>query len=148
MNWGTMSRAERDAAYNNPAAVPESATLLAEWRTASLCSVWHVASRSTPRAARTQHLGPVGKVDSNAPCLVFIHGGYWQRNSGHVNSDAGPYAHGWAVALPGYTRRLTRRSPRLLPNHTALDCLSRSMVCFSRDRRPDRCIRWSAGGLI
>ena len=36
---------------------------------------------------------------------MFIHGGYWQRNSKDqfANLIAGPYAHGWAAALPGYT---------------------------------------------
>ena len=29
MNWGATSRAARDAAYNNPAAVPESASWMA-----------------------------------------------------------------------------------------------------------------------
>lgn len=36
-NWGTMSRAERDAAYNNAAAVAESAQHIARW-TAAHCS--------------------------------------------------------------------------------------------------------------
>jgi acetyl esterase/lipase len=36
---------------------------------------------------------------------VFIHGGYWQRNSKDQFASliAGPYARGWAAALPGYT---------------------------------------------
>ena len=36
---------------------------------------------------------------------MFIHGGYWQRNSREMFASliAGPYAHGWAAALPGYT---------------------------------------------
>ena len=35
MNWGIMSRAERDAAYNNTAAVANSAELNAARETAS-----------------------------------------------------------------------------------------------------------------
>jgi len=36
---------------------------------------------------------------------VFIHGGYWQRNSREqfANLIAGPHARGWSAALPGYT---------------------------------------------
>ena len=36
---------------------------------------------------------------------MFIHGGYWQRNSkdGFSNLIAGLHARGWAGALPGYT---------------------------------------------
>ena len=45
---------------------------------------------------------------------MFIHGGYWQRNSKDLfaNLIAGPYAHGWAAALPGYT---------LCPDATMID---------------------------
>jgi acetyl esterase/lipase len=43
--------------------------------------------------------------DATAPCLIFIHGGYWQRNRREDFSamTAGVYEHGWALALPGYT---------------------------------------------
>ena len=39
-----------------------------------------------------------------APCLVFIHGGYWQRNAREDFAcyAAGIMAHGWSMALPGY----------------------------------------------
>jgi arylformamidase len=107
MNWGTMSRDQRDAAYNNTDAVKNSAELN-EMR----------ATRSAVfRKAHPQHLDvPYGPGERNkwdlfpaqdpkAPCLVFIHGGYWQRNSREMfaNLIEGPYAHGWAAALPGYT---------------------------------------------
>jgi acetyl esterase/lipase len=40
-----------------------------------------------------------------APCLVFIHGGYWQaRNREHFSClMEGVRARGWSGALPGYT---------------------------------------------
>jgi arylformamidase len=107
MNWGTMSRAERDAAYNNSAAVPESADLLAAWRTTSdafrAAYPEHLDQRYGPRERNAWDLFPAN--DAKAPCLVFIHGGYWQRNSKDMfaNVIAGPYAHGWSAALPGYT---------------------------------------------
>jgi arylformamidase len=107
MNWGTLSRAERDAAYNNPMAVPESAELLAAWRFASAefraAHPEHLDLRYGPRGRNTWDLFPA--VDPNAPCLVYIHGGYWQRNSKDMfaNLVGGPYARGWAAALPGYT---------------------------------------------
>ncbi|MBS0540563.1 MAG: alpha/beta hydrolase [Proteobacteria bacterium] len=107
MNWGTMSKAERDAAYNNSDAVKNSAQLN-EARNAASAAF---------RKAHPEHLDlPYGKKernswdlfpakDPNAPCLVFIHGGYWQRNSKDMfaNLIEGPYARGWAAALPGYT---------------------------------------------
>jgi arylformamidase len=107
MNWGTMSRAARDAAYNNSAAVTDSAALNAA-RAAGSASFraahpGHLDLRYGPRERNTWDLFPA--ADPHAPCLVFIHGGYWQRNSADqfANLIAGPYAHGWAGALPGYT---------------------------------------------
>jgi hypothetical protein len=119
MNWGAMSRAERDAAYNNPAAVPESAVLLAAWREASAAfraaHADHLDQRYGPRERNTWDLFPA--ANPKAPCLVFIHGGYWQRNSKDMftNLIAGPCAMGWAAALPGTRWRPTQRwsrSPR------------------------------------
>jgi len=107
MNWGTMSGAERDAAYNNTAAVPESAELLAGWRTESeafrAAHAEHLDLRYGPRERNTWDLFPA--ADPKAPCLVFIHGGYWQRNSKDMFTSliGGPYASGWSAAMPGYT---------------------------------------------
>src|SRR6476469_8367437 len=107
MNWGSMSRDERDAAYNNTNAVRTSAELNAAREAASAAF----------RQQHPQHLDiPYGTgernkwdlfpaADPNAPCLVFIHGGYWQRNSREMFASLiqGPYAHGGAAALPGYS---------------------------------------------
>jgi arylformamidase len=107
MNWGAMSRAERDAAYNNSAAVRNSADLNAARVAASAAfraaHPGHLDLRYGPRERNAWDLFPA--ADPNAPCLVFIHGGYWQRNSKDqfANLIAGPYAHGWAAALPGHT---------------------------------------------
>ncbi len=61
--------------------------------------------------------------DPKAPCLVFIHGGYWQRNSKEqfANLIGGPYAHGWAAALPGYT---------LAPDATMTDIVAEIRVAL------------------
>jgi acetyl esterase/lipase len=107
MDWGAMSRAERDAAYNNSAGVKNSAELNAAREAASAAfraaHPGHLDLRYGPRERNTWDLFPAS--DPNAPCIVFIHGGYWQRNSKDqfANLIAGPYAHGWAAALPGYT---------------------------------------------
>ncbi len=107
MNWATMSRAERDAAYDNSNAVKNSAAL----------NEARIAASAAFRRAHPGHLDlPYGSKerntwdlfpakDPNAPCFVFIHGGYWQRNSKDQFASliAGPYARGWAAALPGYT---------------------------------------------
>jgi len=102
-----MSRAERDAAYNNPAAVPDSAAMLASWQVESeafrAAHPGHLDLRYGPRERNAWDLYPAS--DPRAPCLVFIHGGYWQRNTRQqfATMIGGPYARGWAAALPGYT---------------------------------------------
>ena len=107
LNWAALSQAERDAAYDNNAAVKNSAALIAERNQLS----------ETLRASRNSFLDvPYGdrertKIDlypaaeKTAPCLVFLHGGYWQRNSRDVFAMLveGVAAHGWSVAIPGYS---------------------------------------------
>lgn len=107
LNWGTLSQAERDAAYDNTAAVKNSAALIAERNEAS----------AALRASRKSFLDiPYGDrertkidiypaADGAAPCLIFLHGGYWQRNSREAFAMLveGVAAHGWSVAIPGYT---------------------------------------------
>ncbi|UYN98051.1 MAG: alpha/beta hydrolase [Enhydrobacter sp.] len=102
-----MSRAERDAAYNNSNAVRNSGELNAAREAASKAyrekHPAHLDLRYGPRERNAWDLFPA--ADPNAPCIVFIHGGYWQRNSREqfANLIAGPAARGWAAALPGYT---------------------------------------------
>ena len=107
MAWGTMTRAARDAAYNNSQAVSDSAQIVNRW----------VAASATFRSQRPKQLdvayGPGERnkwdlfpVDNPAaPCLVFIHGGYWQMRSREDFScfAEGVLARGWSAALPGYT---------------------------------------------
>src|SRR3954453_11690948 len=107
LNWTALSQAERDAAYDNNAAVKNSAALIAERNQLS----------ETLRASRKSFLDlPYGDrdrtkidlypaADTTAPCLVFLHGGYWQRNSREVFAMLveGVAAHGWSVAIPGYS---------------------------------------------
>jgi acetyl esterase/lipase len=102
-----MTHAARDAAYNNSAAVSDSAQIVDRW----------VAASAAFRSQRPQHLdlaygpGERNKWDlflannPTAPCLVFIHGGYWQsRSREHFSCFAeGVLARGWSAALPGFT---------------------------------------------
>jgi hypothetical protein len=105
--WADMSRAERDAAFNNSIAVADSTQIVDRW----------VADSAAFRAKHSAHLdlayGPGDRNkwdlfpsdDPKAPCLVFIHGGYWQaRNREHFSCFAeGVMARGWSCAMPGYT---------------------------------------------
>lgn len=107
MSWEQLSRAERDAAYDNARAVPGSSSLKAMRVAASRdFRAAHPGSLDIPYGA-----GPRQKWDlfpsaqRGAPCLVFIHGGYWQMNSREQFAclAQGVMSHGWSAALPGYT---------------------------------------------
>ncbi|MCK1389218.1 alpha/beta hydrolase [Bradyrhizobium sp. 1] len=105
--WAELAQAERNAAYDNNAAVKNSPALIAERNEAS----------GRMRATLKSHLDlPYGERANNkidlypaakpgAPCLVFVHGGYWQRNSRELFAMLveGAAAHGWSVAIPGYS---------------------------------------------
>ena len=101
-----MDRAALDAAYDNTAAVKNSALLLADF---------DARSRQL-REDMPQHLDlRYGTAERNridyfagakhGPVLIFIHGGYWQMRAKETFSfiARGPLAHGIHVALPGYT---------------------------------------------
>src|SRR5271155_2513587 len=106
-DWASLDAAARSAAYDNNAAAADSASWIerrnrdsANYRSA------HPAGLDVPygTAERTAFdLYPAAAP--TAPCLVFIHGGYWQRNSREVFAclAEGPAAAGWSVAMPGYT---------------------------------------------
>lgn len=105
--WRYWSQKERDDAYDNTGMVPDSAQQVAARNALSAAF----------RAAHAGHLDlPYGEAgrekwdlypggDAAAPCLVFIHGGYWQRNrrEDFAILAQGALAMGWSAALPGYT---------------------------------------------
>jgi arylformamidase len=106
-NWAALDAAERDAAYNNNAAAADSAVWIekrnrdsAAYRAAH-AKYLDLAYGGAERTAFD--LFPA--TNPHAPCLVFIHGGYWQRNSRELFAcfAQGPAAAGWSVAIPGYT---------------------------------------------
>ena len=130
-DWETMSLGDRNLAFNNVAHVtPEFAQKKTEEWTAATTRL---------REQRRQHLdlaygsGERNKwdlypaSDSKAPCLVHIHGGYWQRGSKEIFGclSEGVLARGWSAALPGYTlapdANLTQITNELL---TAFDWLA------------------------
>jgi arylformamidase len=106
-NWGTLSQAERDAAYDNNKAVANSPALIAARNVASArVRASRVAALDIAYGNRERtkfDLYPAR--DRSAPCLVFLHGGYWQRNSRQdfAMLVEGLAAHGWSVAIPGYS---------------------------------------------
>jgi arylformamidase len=148
-----MDRATLDAAYNNSAAVIDSAERLAVWQRRSL------AIRSIPGARVDVPYGTGERTRFDylpsgapgAPLFVFIHGGYWQRNSKDIFSFVaeGPRAHGIDVAVLGYTLAPTARlSDIVLEIREALSFLNNNVRQFGFCRGRVFVGGWSAGGHL
>ena len=151
--WATMSRAERSAAFDNNGAVINSAELI-------------VARNANAKAYRAAHpagldiaYGPGERQkfdlypgrDAAAPCLVFIHGGYWQRNS---REDFAGYAtglnsHGWSVAMPSHTLAPDASLTAIVAEiHSALDWLVQNGPMHGVAAGKIILSGWSAGGHL
>jgi arylformamidase len=152
MMWGAMSKAERDAAYNNSAAVADSPQIVTRWEAAS--GEWrkahsgHLALPYGPKDRNRWDLFPAS--DASKPCLIHIHGGYWQLRSKDTFSclAEGVAAHGWSAAFPGYT---------LAPEASLTEIVAElrsAMDWFEQHRRehgingPLILSGWSAGGHL
>lgn len=151
--WRGMNRNELDRAYDNSTAVAKSADYLAGWSRKS------AALRSNP-----QHLLdlPYGSRERNridifrcevaeAPLVVFIHGGYWQRNSKEIFATLaeGLLAQGVDVALPGYTLAPEASLEEILGEiRTALAFLRRHGPNIGLAKRRLIVSGWSAGGHL
>jgi arylformamidase len=97
---------DADDAYANAAYIPDAASYPPRW----------VAQAAAFRDGVQAELNrPYGKTDRETfdlflpkgpprGTVVFVHGGYWRAFDKSVWSHlaAGPMAHGWAVAMPGY----------------------------------------------
>jgi acetyl esterase/lipase len=152
MNWGRMSRAERDAAYNNATAVANSRSLIAERNErAALFRAKHnryLDLSYGPAERRKWDLFP--GPESSAPCLVFIHGGYWQMNrrEDFAHFAEGVAAHGWSVAMPGYTLAPEASLTTIIAELTAaLDWLAQNGSAVGI-RGEIYLTGWSAGGHL
>jgi arylformamidase len=151
--WRGMTGAELDAAYNNSAAVANSAQKIAEWTRRS------AQTRARPGALLDLAYGPRerNRIDifrcgqNSAPLLAFIHGGYWQRNSKDMFAclAEGALARGYDAALIGYT---------LAPEATLTEIVGevRAAVRWLRAQGPVHGVAsgrlivsgWSAGGHL
>ncbi len=152
MTWLDLPQQTRDALYNNSAAVANSAAILAGWDEAS--ARW--------RQSHPQHTGlPYGPKErqnwdvfpgrgSGKPCLIHIHGGYWQMRSKETFSclAEGVAAHDWSFALPGYTLAPDNSLPGIVEE------LRGALDWFEANRRalgvggPLVLSGWSAGGHL
>lgn len=152
LNWAALSQAERDAAYDNTAAVKNSSELITERNAAS------AALRATRKAFLDIPYGDRDRTKfdlypaahSTAPCMVFLHGGYWQRNSREVFAMLveGVAAHGWSVAIPGYTLAPDASLSEIVREiSSALDWLAGNGELYGITG-PVVTSGWSAGGQL
>src|SRR3981189_652791 len=103
--WRGMTRAQLDAAYNNGAAVADSAARIAEWteRSARLRERHPDALDLRYGARERNRIDIFRNGAADASLLVFFHGGYWQRNAKEIFSflAGGPIAAGFAAGAAG-----------------------------------------------
>jgi arylformamidase len=148
-----MDQAALDAAYNNSAAVVDSAHWISDWHDRSVIARAGIGARLDVRYGQSKcaelDFFPAG--NPGAPLLVFIHGGYWQRNAKEMFSFVaeGPNAHGIDVAVVGYTLApAASLSAIVLEIEQAISFLHGNADQFTFD--PDCIIvcGWSAGGHL
>ena len=118
MLYRGMDRPALDAAYNNRAAVADSAAIIARWQEASArFRASHpgrldLAYGDSPRERLDLFLA----AEPNAPTFAFVHGGYWQMNDkeGFAFLPPGVLAQGVNVALIEYTLAPQARMDRIV----------------------------------
>jgi acetyl esterase/lipase len=151
--WAELSQAARDAAYNNNLAVANSAALIERRNAASAAfRAAHAAGLDVPYGpAPRQRFDLFPASAASAPCLVFIHGGYWQRNTREDFAcfAEGVFAHGWSAALPGHTLAPDATLAEIVAEiRRALDWLGTDGAKHGIGAGPIVVSGWSAGGHL
>jgi arylformamidase len=148
-----MDRATLDAAYNNSAAVSDSAQWISRWRDQSaVVRAMPQARLDVPYGMRVRErfdYFPCGAA--KAPLFAFIHGGYWQRNEKETFAFVaeGPRAHGIDVTTLGYTLAPDASLTEIVAEvRLALSFLAEHADAFGFDRNRIFVGGWSAGGHL
>ena len=150
--WGLLTRAERNAAYDNNAATADSAALSAARNAASAAfrakGNGHLDLAYGPGERQKWDIFP--SRTSDAPVLIFIHGGYWQRNTREFFAvmAEGALARGLGVALPGHTLAPEATLTEIVAEiRLALDWLARKGAAHGAGG-PAILTGWSAGAHL
>src|SRR5262252_9661097 len=151
--YRNMEREALDAAYNNSAAVADSDRYITDWLRRS----------EALRARLPDHLNlvygdaPRTRLDffatnrAGAATLLFFHGGYWQRNAkeGFSFIAEGPLAHGFNIAVAGYTLAPEARMDSIVREaRTAMRWLHQNLATLGGDPTRLYVSGWSAGGHL
>jgi dienelactone hydrolase len=153
MNWAALGQEERDAAYNNAAAVPNSAALVRQRNEASAAfRAAYDATLDLPYAGAERTRWDVYPAKSREmPCFIFIHGGYWQMNRREDFAIfASPFiARGWSAALPGYSLAPGASLTRIVGElRTALDWFAANATAHGIGAQKIVLAGWSAGAHL
>lgn len=148
-----MDQAALDAAYNNTAAVADSARRIADWerRSAALASAHpqHLDLRYGPRERNRIDFFPAPR--DNAPMLVFIHGGYWQMRAKESFRflASGALTHGLSFANVGYTLAPDATLREIVEEVlSAITWIAENAGAYGADASRLYVSGWSAGGHL
>ena len=144
-----MAALDLEAEYNNRRRVPEHAEIQGRWATAS--EAYRKAGKvdldqSYGAGARHRYdLYRAAAGNGNAPLVVYIHGGYWQRGDRKDNGFVAKAlnSRGISVALPSYT---------LCPAVGVMDIVGELRQClktlWEKTKRKPVVVGHSAGGHL
>src|ERR1700712_3059759 len=151
-DWRSMSQHDRDLGLNNGIAVPGSVEMVAGWeRHSAEMRARHSGHLDLRYGPRERNRIDFLKAAENAPTLLFIHGGYWQRRAKEVFTlfAGGPMAHGINVALIGYTLAPDATLDEIVAEiYLGLDFLAKLLPSLGGDPKRIVVSGWSAGGQL
>ena len=151
-DWRKLSQEELDRGLNNGAAVAGSGDMVEGWgKLSAEMRARHGAHLNLQYGPRERNRIDFLKAASNAPTLLFIHGGYWQMRSKEFFTAfaAGPMAHGINVALIGYTLAPEATLDQIVTEIDAgIDFLAGQLASLGGDAGRIVASGWSAGGHL
>jgi arylformamidase len=151
-DWRDMNQQDLDSGLNNSTAVAGSADMVAVWdRRSAEFRAAHPVHLDLRYGPRERNRIDFFRAATNAPTLLFIHGGYWQMRAKEAFSlfAAGPMAHGINVAMIGYTLAPDASLDAIVAEiHAGIDFLAARLPDLGGDANRIAASGWSAGGHL
>jgi acetyl esterase/lipase len=152
LDWRKLSQDALDSGLNNGAAVAGSGNMVEGWEKLSAdMRARHNAHLDLQYGPRERNRIDFLKAGSNAPTLLFIHGGYWQMRSKSAFTmfAEGAMAHGINVVLIGYTLAPDASLEQIVAEiHAGIDYLAGRLLSLGADANKLIASGWSAGGHL